>query len=102
MNRVPGYLKTIILICVLILFPGLSTAHAYQDLDHGNINDSDWNALQAIYNQMTPFGQANSGWSPEGRPCDDSWYGVTCENGEVVKLEFDDVNFFCSIPEAIT
>ena len=102
MNRLNGILKLFLLISLVLLLPVVQSVEAYQDAGHGSINDADWAALQSIYSQMTPFGQENSGWAAEGTPCDTPWQGVSCENGAVVKLEFDQVDFFCSIPEAVT
>ncbi len=65
------------------------------------INEADLAALQKIYYQMTPFGQTSSGWFADGSPCDTPWAGVTCENGSVVRLVFENNDFFCSIPDGI-
>ncbi len=99
------YVSLLLFITVLIFSECLSVGAFYQEAaepPYSGVNDSDWTALQAIYNKMTPFGQANSGWATGGNPCDPAWPGITCENGAVVKLDFEGQDFFCSIPEEIT
>ena len=58
-------------------------------------------ALEQIYYQMTEFGRLNSGWFSENFDvC--SWAGLGCENGSIVRFSFDNVEFFCEIPAALT
>jgi len=99
------YVSLLFFITVLIFSECLSVGAFYQEAaepPYSGVNESDWAALQAIYNKMTPYGQANSGWATGGNPCDPAWPGITCENGAVVKLDFEGRDFFCSIPEEIT
>ncbi|HOW07084.1 MAG TPA: hypothetical protein PLQ28_04580, partial [Flexilinea sp.] len=76
------YVSLLLFITVLIFSECLSVGAFYQEAaepPYSGVNDSDWTALQAIYNKMTPFGQANSGWATGGNPCDPAWPGITCE-----------------------
>ncbi|HOG22288.1 MAG TPA: hypothetical protein PK721_07055, partial [Flexilinea sp.] len=99
------YVSLLFFITVLLFSECLSVGAFYQEAaepPYSGVNETDWAALQAIYNKMTPYGQANSGWATGGNPCDPAWPGITCENGAVVKLDFEGRDFFCSIPEEIT
>lgn len=99
------YFSLLLFVTILLFSECLSVGAFYQEAaepPYSGVNETDWAALQAIYNKMTPYGQANSGWATGGNPCDPAWPGITCENGAVVKLDFEGRDFFCSIPEEIT
>ena len=65
------------------------------------VSAEDLAALDQIYNQMTEFGRSNSGWFG-ANPDVCSWMGLGCENGSIVRFSFDNVEFFCEIPSALT
>ncbi len=55
--------------------------------------------LQNLYNAMTYTGQVYSGWFQDYNPC--SWNGVTCEDGIVTGLRFENLGYFTTFPEEI-
>ena len=66
-----------------------------------NIDEDQVNILSQVYWQMTNSGRTYSGWfnDDDYAPCD--WQGITCENGRVVKLGFENAGFFATFPEWI-
>ena len=94
-----------LMVVLLILLTATSIASGYsQDpavVTYSGINEGDLAVLQDIYNRMTPAGQMESGWFQSPTPCDTPWAGVSCENGAVTGLNFENVDYFCSIPESI-
>lgn len=57
--------------------------------------------LQSIFDKMTDYGKAASGWFMDGNyePC--LWNGIACENGMVTAISLHDAGFFCAFPEEI-
>ena len=68
----------------------------WQDLDESQVN-----ALYALYTAMTDSGKAVSGWFSEGdyAPC--TWRGISCEAGVVTGLSFENAGFFTVFPEEL-
>lgn len=65
------------------------------------IDEDQVGILFQIYEEMTSTGKNYSGWFvPENNaPC--SWYGISCENGRVTGLNFENAGFFTTFPESI-
>ena len=71
------------------------------EMEYFGVSAENLAALEQIYYQMTEFGRLNSGWFSENFDvC--SWAGLGCENGSIVRFSFDNVEFFCEIPAALT
>ena len=66
------------------------------------INDDQLYALRQLFDEMTAIGQGRSGWFAEGNytPCD-TWYGITCTDGLVTGLKFENAWYFSTFPEAL-
>lgn len=66
-----------------------------------DINEEQVNILTQLYWQMTNTGRLYSGWFHDGdyAPC--SWQGITCENGNIVKLNFENAGYFTIFPDQI-
>ncbi len=65
------------------------------------IDEDQVEILTQLFWQMTNTGRTYSGWFNDGDydPCD--WQGITCENGRVVRLSFENAGFFTVFPEWI-
>ena len=65
------------------------------------IDEDQAEILSQIFGEMTNTGQSLSGWFAEGdlSPC--SWAGVTCENGRVTELSFENAGFFTTFPQSV-
>lgn len=65
------------------------------------IDEDQAEILNLIFGEMTNTGQTLSGWFTEGdhTPC--SWSGITCENGRITELSFENAGFFTTFPEAV-
>lgn len=66
--------------------------------------ETDRLALVDFYNATSgQYWYINTGWNVPGSPGDSpcGWYGVTCENGRVTKLELSDFETVSTIPSSI-
>ena len=92
---------------ILLIAIALNFICAYQVIfaQSGNwegINEDQAAVLEHMYNEeMTPLGQANSGWFAEGDNAPCTWDGITCENGNITGLSFVNGAYFVSFPESV-
>ncbi len=74
--------------------PTAEPVQTWQGIDEYQVS-----LLQNLYNAMTSNGQNYSGWFRDYNPC--AWNGVTCENGVVTGLRFENLAYFTTFPEEI-
>ena len=65
------------------------------------LDESQVNALYALYAAMTDNGKAASGWFSEGNYAPCTWRGISCEAGAVTVLSFENAGFFTLFPEEL-
>lgn len=65
------------------------------------LDESQVNALYALYAAMTDNGKAASGWFSEGNYAPCTWRGISCEAGVVTVLSFENAGFFTLFPEEL-
>lgn len=67
----------------------------------------DLNALQKIYEStngvdwLFNFGWEQGSQGSNCEPCDGTWYGITCENNRVVRIDLQDNNLIGNIPNEV-
>lgn len=77
------------------------TVEPQQPIWEGLNEDQVW-LLNSLYNEMTPTGQAYSGWfwAENYAPC--TWTGISCDGeGHVSGLTFENAGFFTVFPSTI-
>ena len=67
--------------------------------EYQGINSDQLDVLLSLYTEMTETGKSLSGWFTDYEPC--NWRGVTCEEGQVTGLAFENAGFFTVFPTSV-
>lgn len=69
--------------------------------DWEGMDKNDLARISAVYDEMTDTGKLYSGWFRADNiyPC--TWQGITCEEGKVIGLDFENAGYFTHFPASV-